>query len=121
MSSQGMTIAQAAGKLGVSSRTIRRYIKSGRIQARLVSGPFGQEYRIPDLPLDLGKARAAEQAPGQTPVQAFDIIKELQEKNLALAAQLGVATERVRHLENQVKLLAAPRQSWWRRLFSRQG
>ncbi len=124
-----MTIAQAAGKLGVSSRTIRRYIKSGRIQARLVSGPFGQEYRIPDLPLDLGKARAAEQAPGQTheqtpgqtPVQAFDIIKELQEKNLALAAQLGAATERVRHLENQVKLLAAPRQSWWRRLFSRQG
>jgi hypothetical protein len=36
----------------------------------------------------------------------MDIIRELQEKNLALAAQLGVATERIRNLENEVRLLA---------------
>ena len=49
----------------------------------------------------------------------MDIIRELQEKNLALAAQLGVATERVRNLEKQVKLLAAAEIPWWRRLFNR--
>jgi len=46
MSSHGLTIEQAAKSLGVSSRTIRRFIKSGKISAELVSGPFGQEYRI---------------------------------------------------------------------------
>jgi hypothetical protein len=49
----------------------------------------------------------------------MDIIRELQEKNLALAAQLGAATERIRHLENQVKLLTTTRQPWWKRLFAR--
>ncbi|GAI30584.1 unnamed protein product, partial [marine sediment metagenome] len=48
------------------------------------------------------------------------IIRELHEKNLALAAQLGAATERIRNLENQVRLLtAAKQQPWWKRLFVR--
>jgi uncharacterized protein (DUF4213/DUF364 family) len=53
----------------------------------------------------------------------MDIIRELQEKNLALAAQLGAATERIRNLENEVKLLVAAKQKqpWWKRLFSRNG
>ena len=41
-------------------------------------------------------------------------------KNLALAAQLGVATERIRNLESEVKLLTiAARRPWWKRLFNR--
>ena len=126
MSNQGMTIAQAAEKLGVSTRTVRRYIKAGKIEARLVRGPFGEEYRIDSLPESFTSARKEEttgkaiQGMENTPVQAMDIIKELQEKNLALAAQLGAATERVRSLEGQLKLLAGPRQKpWWRRIFSR--
>ena len=59
MSVQGMTIAQVAETLGVSSRTVRRYIKAGKIAARLVAGPFGDEYRIFDLPPEL-LARTAE-------------------------------------------------------------
>jgi hypothetical protein len=52
----------------------------------------------------------------------MDIIRELQEKNLALAAQLGIATERIRNLESEVKLLAiVAKQPWWKRLFSRKG
>ena len=116
-----MTIAQAAKRLGVSSRTVRRYIKSGKIQAQLVSGLYGEEYRILDLPSDLARPTPVDNTPGQTPVQAMDIIRELQEKNLALAAQFGVATERIRNLESQMKLLMAARRPWWKRLFSGKG
>jgi len=49
----------------------------------------------------------------------MDIIRELQEKNLALAAQLGVATERIRNLESEVRLLTTAKQRpWWKRLFA---
>jgi excisionase family DNA binding protein len=123
MSRQGLTISQAAKSLGVSSRTVRRFIKSGKIQAELVPGPFGEEYRIFELPPDLHQRKPLDNTPiqttGQTPIQVMDIIRELQEKNLALAAQLGAASERIRSLENQVKLLTGARQPWWKRLFSR--
>jgi len=117
MSRQGLTIAQAAKELGVSTRTVRRFIKSGKIDAELVPGPFGQEYRILELPVDLHKKKPLDNTAYQTPVQVIDIIRELQEKNLALAAQLGVATERVRNLEGEVRLLTGARQRpWWKRL-----
>ena len=123
MSGQGLTIAQAAKSLGVSSRTVRRFIKSGKIDAELVTGTFGQEYRIFELPTELHKPGPVDNTPTQTsiqtPVQVMDIIRELQEKNLALAAQLGVATERIRNLENEVRLLTTARQRpWWKRLFA---
>jgi excisionase family DNA binding protein len=122
MSSRGLTIAQAAKSLGVSSRTVRRFIKSGKLHADLVPGPFGEEYRILELPPELGKVKPVDNTPGQTlvqtPVQVIDIVRELQEKNLALAAQLGAATERIRNLEKEVRLLTAGRQRpWWKRLF----
>ncbi|HEX79457.1 MAG TPA: helix-turn-helix domain-containing protein [Dehalococcoidia bacterium] len=120
-----MNIAQAADKLGLSTRTVRRYIKSGKIEAELVSGHFGEEYRILDIPPELFPDGCKEEAPspgqtsGQDLVRAMDIIRELQEKNLALAAQLGVATERVRNLESKIKLLSTPKKRWWRRFLDR--
>ena len=128
MSRQDLTIAQAAKSLGVSPRTVRRFIKSGKIQAELISGPFGQEYRILELPPDLHKPKPVDNTSGQTPIhtltqtpiQVMDIIRELQEKNLALAAQLGAASERIRNLENEARLLTtAKQQPWWKRLFAR--
>ncbi len=126
MSEQRLTIAQTAKSLGVSTRTVRRFIKSGKIDAELVPGPFGQEYRILKLPVDFHKRNPIDnvpyQTPIQTPVQVMDIIRELQEKNLVLAAQLGVATERIRNLESDVRLLTgAKQQPWWKRLFSIKG
>jgi len=126
MSRQGLTIAQAARSLGVSSRTVRRFIKSGKISAELVLGPFGEEYRISELPQNLHKQKPIDNMSTQTSVQGhshlIDIIRELQEKNLALAAQFGVATERIRNLENEVRLLTtAKQQPWWKRLFTRRG
>ena len=122
MSGQVLTIAQAAKSLGVSTRTVRRFIKSGKIDAELVPGPFGQEYRILKLPAELHKKKPIDNVSYQTPVQVMDIIRELQEKNLVLAAQLGAAAERIRNLEGEVRLLTgARRQPWWKRLFGMKG
>ena len=126
MSGQRLTIAQAAKSLGVSTRTVRRFIKSGKIDAELVPGPFGQEYRILKLPAELHKKKPVDNVPYQTPIQSpvqvMDIIRELQEKNLVLAAQLGVAAERIRNLEGEVRLLTGARQQpWWKRLFGMKG
>ena len=126
MLGQGLTIAEAAKSLGVSSRTVRRFIKSGKIDAKLVHGPFGNEYRIFELPAELRKPKPIDsgsyQTAVQTPIQVMEIVRELQEKNLALAAQLGAATERIRNLEKEVRLLAvAKQQPWWKRLFAWKG
>ena len=121
MSGQGFTISEAARELGVSSRTVRRFIKSGKLGAKLVPGTFGEEYRILTLPPELYKTKPVDITLVQTPGQVMDIIRELQEKNLALAAQLGVATERIRNLESEVRLLTTTKRPWWRRLFARRG
>jgi MerR family copper efflux transcriptional regulator len=128
MANQSFNINEAAKKLNVSTRTIRRYIKAGKLKAELVKGSFGDEYRILELPpqLDpnrtLDNGKTPDKPSGQSSSESFDLIRELQEKNLALAAQLGAAAERIRNLEGQVKLLAPPKpeksafESWWHRL-----
>ncbi len=42
----GLSLADAARVLGVSTRTLRRHIASGKVTARMVAGPRGQEYRV---------------------------------------------------------------------------
>ncbi|QNT75312.1 MerR family DNA-binding transcriptional regulator [Dehalogenimonas etheniformans] len=131
MNTQNFTIAQAAEKLGVSTRTIRRYIKAGKLRADLVNGPFGEEYRIRELPEDLKKLEPAEPWTAlekRDPLagasqDAMAVLRDLQEKNLALAAQLGAATERIRQLESQLKTKnitdgKASSVPWWQKLFS---
>lgn len=179
MTEQGLTIAQAAGILGVSAKTVRRHIKDGKIAAVRVPGKYGEEYRIAELPRELtGDGRRGTEdgrpetggwqagsptvggvsiqervapvdaASGQeqrtpvdstftqqasrpldsrrivdstavvtTPAMAMDIISDLQKTNLQLAGQLGAAQERIRELESQVRLLAGPRERWWRRVW----
>jgi MerR family copper efflux transcriptional regulator len=129
LSKEGLTIATAAKELGVSPRTIRRFIKAGKLFAELVPGQFGDEYRIFEIPVSLKRQKrldiTSRQNPSQTPIQTsvqfMELVRELQEKNMTLAAQLGAATERIRALESQVKLLTTARQPWWKRLFSRNG
>ena len=41
-----LSVKEAAARLGVSTRTIRRRIKDGTLQASLADGVYGQEYRI---------------------------------------------------------------------------
>jgi MerR family copper efflux transcriptional regulator len=148
MSESALSIAQAAQELRVSTRTIRRFIKAGKIKADLVNGTFGPEYRIPEIPAELRKIPPEPEkdedltpvvrvsagtevvipANAENPDRILTMLKDLQEMNMALAAQLGAATERIRSLEIQVKQINAPvniqtpaatsvKKSWWRRLF----
>lgn len=50
-----MTLRQAAEHTGLSATTLRRYIKSGRLRARLIPGRYGPEYVVTDE--ELGAAR----------------------------------------------------------------
>lgn len=119
MAVEGLTIPQVARRLGLSTRTVRRFIKSGKIKAELTEGSYGPEYRIKELPEVLQKPQPLDNAPIQSHVPVMEIIRELQEKNLALAARLGAATERIRNLESQLKLPISTKKPWWQRLFQK--
>jgi hypothetical protein len=119
---KGLTIPQAAEKIGKSERQVRRYINSGALPARLIQGKFGPEYRIDDIPESLRKGAEAPQGnPGPGGDQAAlqilqsiekryeEKIERLENMNISLALELGKTQARADELENKVKLLAAPK------------
>jgi MerR family transcriptional regulator, copper efflux regulator len=104
------SISEAADLLNLSAKTIRRYIKAGKLPSIKVPTKFGDEYRITEIPEAL-KQEASEQAEAQGKTEvvpagdsspALDA-QQLYQENVRLAAQLGAATERIRQLEDQVK------------------
>ncbi len=127
-----LSVKEAAARLGVSTRTIRRRIKAGELEASLVDGPYGQEYRIP--------LAAIQTAQTVTDVIAFNrqtdvntlalavaqAISETQQATQAeleaLRQQIRVLTETVnkqtQSLEASRQLLEA-RKPWYRRLFTK--
>ena len=105
------SISEVAGILKLSAKTIRRYIKAGKLPSIKVPTKFGDEYRVTEIPEAL-KQEAAAQAQIQS---RMDVVpageaekgldaQQLYQENMRLAAQLGAATERIRHLEEQLKL-----------------
>ena len=136
-----MTLAQAIESAGVSEKTLRRWIKSGRLTAELIEGPKGREYRInaDDLnharklapikspsepqpatveasldPSDLATLKAL--AEGQTVmIEALRLeVRNLADQNHDLTAQVSQLQDRV------LKALPAPvtRPTLWERLKS---
>lgn len=47
MRDQWFPLEKAAAHLGVSTRTLRRWIKAGKLGARLEPGPYGRQYLVP--------------------------------------------------------------------------
>ena len=119
------SIAEAAQALRLSAKTIRRYIKAGKLPSIKVPTKFGEEYRITAIPDELKEEAAAiAEAEARTDVIAADEADKgldaqaLYKDNLRMAAQLGattaqlsVADERIKNLESQLKLLEGPRQN----------
>lgn len=101
---------EAAQALGVSMVTIRRYIKSGKVKARLVPSKFGDSYVIEDLPLP-----AKPSSDDIQPVQP--LINRIEQ----LSQEVGYWKAKAQMLEERLLLLEAPRQTpkqrWWQRLF----
>ncbi len=140
MSSQGspeyLTLAEAAGTLGLSVTTVRRRVKDGSLRSEKVSGPHGSEYRVvidhtqvrsvaPDYGQDQPPTSVAPIAILERQLQEKDRIiaekdrriADLEEGRFQLGGQLGAIMEKARSLEEQVKLLAAPEEKpkrrWW--------
>jgi MerR family copper efflux transcriptional regulator len=128
------SISEAAEALKLSPKTIRRYIKSGKLPSVKVPSKFGEEYRITEIPEALRQeAEAQIEAQAKTDVAGAEPpgnqldAKQLYQENIRLAAQLGAATERIRQLEERLqalepKLLQAPkpiRLPFWKRLLRR--
>jgi len=105
------SISEAAALLKLSAKTIRRYIKAGKLPSTKVPTKFGDEYRITEIPEELRQeALAQAEAESRVDVISADDRDEdkldsqlLYQENIRLAAQLGAATERIRQLEDQLK------------------
>ena len=106
----GYTLREAAQALGVSIVTIRRYIKSGKLKARLVPTKFGESYVIEELPL-----------PAQPLSDDTQQIKPLINRIEQLSQEVGYWKAKAEFLQERLLLLEAPKQTpkqrWWRRLF----
>jgi hypothetical protein len=107
---KGYTLREAAQALGVSIVTIRRYIKSGKLKARLVPSKFGESYIIEDLPLPTNPLSDDTQ-------QVQPLINRIEQ----LSQEVGYWKAKAEMLEERLLLLEAPKQTpkqrWWQRLF----
>jgi excisionase family DNA binding protein len=107
---KGYTLREAAKALGVSIVTIRRYIKSGKLKARLVPSKFGESYIIEDLPL-----------PTKPLSDNTQSIQPLINRIEQLSQEVGYWKAKAESLQERLLLLEAPKQTpkqkWWQRLF----
>ena len=106
----GYTLREAADALGVSIVTVRRYIKSGKLKARLVPSKFGETYIIDDLPLTTSPS-------SDNTISTQPLINRIEQ----LSQEVGYWKARAEFLQERLLLLEAPKQTpkqtWWQRLF----
>jgi excisionase family DNA binding protein len=106
----GYTLREAAQALGVSIVTIRRYIKSGKLKARLVPTKFGESYIIEELPSSTKPSSDDNQ-------QVQPLINRIEQ----LSQEVGYWKAKAEFLQERLLLLEAhkqtPKQRWWQRLF----
>ena len=90
--------------------TVRRYIKSGKLKARLVPSKFGEAYIIDDLPM-LTKPLSDKTLPTQPLINRIE----------QLSQEVGYWKAKAELLQERLLLLEAPKQPpkqrWWQRLF----
>jgi len=129
----GLNINQAAEKLGVSVRTVRRRIKEGLLKAIKVEGRFGEEYRIMlDEPIAatavlgvlLEEIDDSQSKPPEV-TELLKVIRDLSQQNIDLARRVGAAEAKVQMLSEKMQLLESPvikkpekKKGFWSRIFS---
>ncbi|MCL2474916.1 MAG: helix-turn-helix domain-containing protein [Chloroflexi bacterium] len=126
----GLNINQAAEKLNVSVRTVRRRIKDGSLKAIKVGGRFGEEYRIVlDKPIDATVVadELLEEADNSHPnppevTELLKVIRDLSQQNIDLARRVGAAEAKVQMLSEKMQFLEAPKtkaskRGFWSRIF----
>ena len=121
-----MTIAEAVQYTGKSEKTIRNYIRDGKLSSQKIDGKYQIEKE------DLEKVFGTGNADGNLP-ETFLVLKEqLLEKDQQLAKQgeqidhltqlLAISQKSIQQLTGQNQILledTRKRASWWKRLFGR--
>jgi excisionase family DNA binding protein len=104
------TLREAADALGVSTITVRRYIKSGKLRATLVPSKFGYSYIIDELPM-------VNKPLSNNALSTQPLINRIEQ----LSQEVGYWKARAEWLQERVLLLESPKQTikhrWWQRLF----
>jgi hypothetical protein len=106
----GYTLREAAYALGVSMVTVRRYIRSGKLKARLVPSKFGESYIIDELPL-------LNNPLSDNTLSTQPLINRIEQ----LSQEVGYWKAKAEFLQERLLLLESPKhtpkQKWWQRLF----
>ena len=126
-------IGQVATLLGVSERTIRRRIESGRLQAVQVGTSQGYEWRVildgtqdkADGTIDKVSRQDAVHLDSQADTgalqQALALIEKQEQQIVELAGQCGFLQAKLQERDNQIRALMAPKEtkshSWWKQVF----
>lgn len=116
-----LSVHEAAERLGVTEKTIRRRIKAGTLHAQKVATSQGYEWRVQvdgqGDQVDTHMSSRVDTAPDPAGiVKALEMIEELQAQNRELTAAAAHwqsrahdQEQRAIHAEEQVKLLMAPK------------
>ena len=99
-----VTVKEAAQLLEVSQRTVRRRIKSGKLEAEKIDGPYGKQYMLPadqfaDIAKDIRDVVSVEQ-----PVSIQRLQEAVQEAiKEVVQEEVKPLQERIDHLEAQLE------------------
>jgi hypothetical protein len=87
--------------LGVSTRTLRRWIHAGKLQAELRPGPYGQQYLVPLKQLGAVQlVRDVERVEREREAEAIPQLVEdhLRERDDAVRAEVALLREEMRRI-----------------------
>lgn len=97
-----LSILEASQRLGVSPKTVRRWIQGGRLPARKEKGPYGEQYLIPaeaiqsaQQVLDVVKV----ERPTDPRVLALAVAQAIEEREAALRQELAALRAQVAALD----------------------
>jgi MerR family transcriptional regulator, copper efflux regulator len=130
-----LTLAAAADQLGCSQKTIRRWIKSGKLPATLEDGPYGAQYWLSTQDVQTAQqALSVVKVEARTDPQtlALAIAQALDQRDAGLRAELAAIREELAALRSALTAPpAAPlatlpspddqtaQRPWWRRWWPR--
>jgi excisionase family DNA binding protein len=93
-------LKEAARKLGISETTARRWIKTGRLEARVVDGPYGPQYEIDEEAVEA--AKNFDKMPVVISGSTGTLPQEVLVKTIQVAAREAVSRELL-ELKNEVE------------------